>query len=66
MKKEEKMIIKVDNITLDVGNNGYPYWFHIEERGQGSVSFTSEQAPAICDALKNLIEFQKRVEEKIS
>ena len=48
------MNIQINNISLDVWEDGFPKWFHIES-GEGRVAFTLKEAPAIRDALTNLI-----------
>lgn len=49
------MNIQVNDIELDVWEQGWPYWFHIRQ-GKHMISFTEETAPAISDALKHLVE----------
>ncbi len=48
------MRIQIDKIELDVWENGYPKWFHIQD-GDNMITFTLKQAPMIRDALTNLI-----------
>lgn len=48
------MNITIEDIRLDVWENGFPKWFHIAQ-GEKTISFTLGQAPAIRDALTNLI-----------
>jgi len=57
------MRIIVNDIELDVSEQGWPYWFHIKV-GDKEISFTHEEAPAISDALKNLIDYQKTIERR--
>lgn len=53
------MEIKVGNTELDVWEDGWPYWFHIKQ-GDNIISFTEQSAPAIRDALNNLVEHTMR------
>lgn len=48
------MRIKVNNIEINCWEDGYPYWFHIQQ-GDSMISFTEREAPAISDALRNLV-----------
>ena len=53
------MEIKVNNIEISSWENGYPFWFHIEQYGDTEerriISFTHRDVYAIRDALSNLI-----------
>lgn len=57
------MQITVNDIQLDVSEQGWPFWFHICQDGN-RIRFTHEEAPAIADALKNLVASQQRKERK--
>jgi len=57
------MEISVNDIYLDVWEDGATAWFHIK-RYDSEIAFTIQEAPAVSDALKNLIEHRKLIDNK--
>ena len=58
------MIVKIDNLILDVWEEGFPAWFSLSD-GTNAVHFTFKEAPFVRDALANLIKIVEIKEERL-
>lgn len=50
------MIVKINNILIDLPNNGYPYWTRINSGNGDQVSINNDELPIVIAALQRSLD----------